>query len=216
MKLLPLAALAAAAMLSALIALDILWNANNPAQIGPWLDAQNHPYLLPVIGIVHTLLYSLLAAALIQSGRAIDGGRRLVKVLRWILISCFALFAAVYSILIIDPTFNTSGVYETAVTVAFAVSLLAPIVLGFALIRRREFRVPAILLIAPIVVLPLTLVLDAFTAFAHPGYMETAVNFGLALLCIAASSLGIDRAGSYRTRPPGALSTRGATAQQRV
>ena len=41
MKLLPLAALVAAAMLSALIALDIVWNANNPDQIGPWLDAED-------------------------------------------------------------------------------------------------------------------------------------------------------------------------------
>jgi hypothetical protein len=189
MKLLPLAALVAAAMLSALIALDILWNANNPDQVGPWLDAQTHPYLVPVIGVIHAVLYALLAAALIQSGRTIDAGRRLIKVLRWTLIGCFALFAILYSILIVDPTFNTSGVYEILVTVAFAVSLLAPIVLGFALIRRREFRLPAILLVAPIVVLPLTLVLEAFTAFAHPGYMETVVNLGLALLCVAASSL---------------------------
>ena len=82
----------------------------------------------------------------------------------------------------------TSGVYEILANVAFLVSLITPIVLGFALMRRREFRVPAILLIAPIVLLPLTFVLQAFTAFAHPGYTETAVNLGLALLCIAAST----------------------------
>ncbi|MGC5173355.1 hypothetical protein ACLQ2Q_22155 [Microbacterium sp. DT81.1] len=189
MKILPLAALAAAAMLSALIALDVVWNANNPDQVGPWLDAETHPYLLPIIGILHAVLYTLLAAALIQSGRAIDGGRPLVRVLRWILIGCFALFAGLFSIVIVDPTFNTSGVYEILVTVIFAVSLLVPIVLGFALIRRRHFRIPAILLIAPLVVLPITLIIETFTVFAHPGYTETAVNFGLALLCVAASSL---------------------------
>ena len=50
MKVLPLAALVAAAMLSALIVLDIVWNANNPDQVGPWLDAGGHPYLLPITG----------------------------------------------------------------------------------------------------------------------------------------------------------------------
>ena len=189
MKVLPLAALVAAAMLSALIVLDVVWNANNPDQVGPWLDAEGHPYLLPITGILHAAMYALLAAALIQSGRVIDGGRRFVRVLRWILISIFALFAGLFGVSTVDPSAaDTSGVYEILANVAFAVSLIAPIVLGFALIRRREFRVPAILLIAPVVLLPLTFVLEAFTVFAHPGYTETAVNLGLALLCVAASS----------------------------
>ncbi len=192
MKLLPLAALVAAAMLSALIALDVVWNAYNPDQIGPWLDAETYPYLARIVGIAHTALYTLLAAALIQSGRAIDAGRPLVRVLRWILISCFATFAVLFSLVIVNPAFNTDGVYAVVATVVFAASLLLPIVLGFALIRRREFRVPALLLIAPLILLPLIFVLEAFTAFAHPGYMETAVNFGLALLCVAASSLPAD------------------------
>lgn len=188
MKVLPLAALVAAAMLSALIVLDAVWNANNPDQVGPWLDAEGYPYLLPITGILHTAVYGLLAAALVQSGRAIDGGSRFVRVLRWILISIFALFAGLFSILTVDPSADSSGVYEILANVAFAVSLIVPIVLGFALIRRHAFRVPAILLIAPIVILPLTVILEAFTAFAHPGYTETAVNIGLALLCVAASS----------------------------
>src|SRR6187431_212337 len=188
MKLLPLAALVAVAMLSALITLDIVWNAYNPDQIGPWLDAETYPYLARLVDIVHIAVYTLLAAALIRSGRAIDGGRALARVLRWILISCFATFAVLFSAVIVNPAVDTGGLYELIANVAFAVSLLLPIVLGFILIRRREFRVPAVLLIAPLLLLPLTLVLDAFTAFAHPGYMEIAVNFGLALLCLAASA----------------------------
>ena len=62
------------------------------------------------------------------------------------------------------------------------------LVLGFALIRRHDFRVPAILLIAPLDLLPLTFVLEVFTVFAHPSYSETAVNIGLALLCVVAGS----------------------------
>ena len=201
MKLLPLAALVAAAMLSTLIALDIVWNAFNPDQTGPWLDAETYPYLAQIVGIVHIALYSLLAAALIQSGRAIDGGRPLVRVLRWILISCFATFAVLFSVVIVNPAFNTDGVYEMVANVAFAVSLLLPIVLGFALLRRREFRVPAILLIAPLLLLPLIFVLDAFTEIAHPGYLEIAVNFGLALLCVAASAFPAETMPRSRQTP---------------
>ena len=77
-------------------------------------------------------------------------------------------------------------------------SLLLPIVMGSALIRRHELRVPSILLMSPIVVFPLVIVLNAFTTFGHPGYLETVVNFGLALLCLDASSLPAptDEAGS--------------------
>lgn len=189
MKPLPLAALVAAAMLTTLIAFDIAWNAFNPDQPGPWADGDTHPYLVRTAITIQVGLFALLAAALIQSGRAIDGGSRLVRVIRWILIGCFTAFALLYSVTVVNPTFSTAGVYEVVVTVAFAGSLLLPIVMGFVLIRRREFRVPAVLLISPIAVFPLVLILSAFTAFAHPGYLETVVNFGLALLCLKASSL---------------------------
>ena len=196
MKPLPLAALVAAAALSTLIALDVLWNAQVPDQVGPWLDAEAHPALARATAVAHTGLYALLVAALIRFGRAIDGGSRFVSVLRWIIIAGYAVFAILFGWIIIDPGYDATGVYELAANLAFAVSLLVPIVLGFALIRRRVFRWPAMLLIAPIVLLPLTLLLQAFTDWAHPGYMETAVNFGVALLCVAASG-----ADSISTRP---------------
>jgi hypothetical protein len=188
MKPLPLAALAAATALSTLIVLDIIWNAHNPDDVGPWLDAESYSYLARYVGIVHAGVYTLLAAALIQAGRVIDAGRTLVRVLRWIIIAGYMVFAVMYGwIGIVDPAYDGTGVYEVVITAAFAVSLLLPIVLGFALIRRREFRVPAILLIAPVVLLPLTFILGALTDWGHPGYMETAVNFGVALLCIASA-----------------------------
>ncbi len=191
MKPLPLAALVAAAALSTLIALDIIWNAQHPDQLGPWVDAEGEPALARVTAVVHIALYALLAAALIRYGRAIDGGRRFVRVVRWIIAAGYAMFAVLFCWLLIDPTFDADGVYGIVSTVAFAVTLLVPIVLGFALLRRREFRVPAILLIAPIVVFPLVLVLEGFTDYAHPGYLETVVNFGVALLCVAASAVGV-------------------------
>jgi hypothetical protein len=188
MKPLPLAALVAAAALSTLIALDIIWNAHNPDQVGPWVDAEGSPALARFLSGVHAALYALLAAGLIRYARAIDGGRRFVRVVRWIIAAGYATFAVLFAWLMIDPTFSVDGVYGIISTVAFAVTLLVPIALGFGLIRRREFRVPSILLIAPIVIFPLVLLLEAFTDWAHPGYLETVVNFGVALLCVAASA----------------------------
>lgn len=188
MKPLPLAALAAATALSTLIALDIIWNANNPGDAGPWVDAESYPYLVRYVAIVHAGIYTLLAAALIQAGRVIDGGRPFVRVVRWIIIAGYLVFAVMYSwIGVFDPTYVATGVYEVVINAAFAVSLLMPILLGFALIRRHEFRVPSLLLLAPIILLPLTVLLEASTIWAHPGYAETAVNFGVALLCVASA-----------------------------
>jgi hypothetical protein len=189
MKPLPLAALVAAASLSTLIALDIIWNAYNPDQPGPWVDGEGSPALARFLGGVHVALYALLAAGLIRYGVVIDGGRRFVRVVRWIVAMGYAMFAVLFVWLLIDPTLSMDGVYVTISTVAFAATLLVPIALGFGLIRRREFRVPSILLIAPVVVFPLVLLLEAFTDWAHPGYLETVVNFGVALLCVAASAM---------------------------
>lgn len=187
--LLPLAALVAAASLSTLIVLDIIWNAHNPDQLGPWVDAEGSPALARFLSGVHAVLYALLAAGLIRYAAVIDGGSRFVSVVRWIIATGYATFAVLFAWLIIDPTFSVDGVYGIISTVAFAVTLLVPIALGFGLIRRREFRAPSILLIAPVVVFPLVLLLEAFTDWAHPGYLETVVNFGVALLCVAASTL---------------------------
>ena len=188
MKPLPLAALVAAAALSTLIALDIIWNAQHTDQAGPWVDADGEPALARLTVVVHIALYALLAAGLIRYGRVIDGGRRFVRVVRWVIAAGYAMFAVLFCWLIIDPAFDTDGIYGIISTIAFAVTLLVPIALGFALLRRREFRVPAMLLVAPVVVLPLVLVLEGFTDYAHPGYLETVVNFGVALLCVAASA----------------------------
>ncbi|MCD2441391.1 hypothetical protein LQ757_03765 [Agromyces sp. SYSU K20354] len=188
MKLLPLAALAAAAVLSTIMAADIVWNAHNSDAVGPWLEG-SHPYLQSAVSLAHGGVYVLLGAALIQAGRSIDGGRVLVRVLRWIIIAGYAIFAALYGWTgIIDPGYTPDGLLGSVVNGAFLTSLLVPVVLGFALIRRRELRLPVMLLIAPVALLPLTIVLGMVGTWGHPGYMETAVNFGVALLCIAAST----------------------------
>jgi len=187
MKPLPLAALAAAASLTTLIALDIVWNAGS-SELGPWVDPERFPALARVTIVVHAVLYVLLASALITYGRAIDMGRRFVGVIRWTIAAGYGIFATLFTWLAFNPTFDTEGVVSILSTVAFAVTLIVPIVLGFAVVRRREFRVAAILLTAPVVVLPMVMVLEAFTEWAHPGYLETVVNVGVALLCVAASA----------------------------
>lgn len=188
MKLLPLAALAAAAVLSTIMAADIIWNAHNPDEAGPWMDG-SHPYLRSALSLAHSGVYVLLAAALIQAGRSIDGRRVFVRVLRWIVIAGYAVFAAMYGWTgIVDPGYTPEGLLGAVVNGAFLTSLLVPVVLGFALIRRRDLRLPVILLIAPVALLPLTIVLGMIGAWGHPGYVETAVNFGVALLCVAASA----------------------------
>ncbi|MGM1028904.1 MAG: hypothetical protein ACQEWM_03415 [Actinomycetota bacterium] len=197
MKPLPIAALAAASALAMLVALDVLWNAHD-GTVGPWLDGAQHPELARLSGVVHAVVYGLLIACLIRSGPSVDAGRRFVRIVRWILVASYALMLVPFAWLAVgDPTGSVAPAIETATSIAFVVNLLLPIALGLALIRRRALRVPALLLLSPLVLLPLTIALEAFTAYAHPGYMETAVNVGLALLCGFA-----DRQGAVEPRPP--------------
>jgi hypothetical protein len=118
-----------------------------------------------------------------------------------VVVAGFALFGVLYTGLgIFDPRLEPTGVAAAAVTVAFIATLLLPILLGFALIRRRDFRVPVVSLLAPLVVFPLTLVLDAVSTWAHPAYPETVVNFGVALLVVAALEARTTPAGEVRQR----------------
>ena len=56
-------------------------------------------------------------------------------------------------------------------------------VLGALLLRRRYQRLPAILMAAPVAIIPLTFLLyQVAPGWAHPAYAETALYLGLALL----------------------------------
>lgn len=67
--------------------------------------------------------------------------------------------------------------------VAFASMFLLAVALSLCLVRVRQLRPSAVLLIAVLPALGLAIILQAIgSAFAHPAYAETAVYLGIALL----------------------------------
>ena len=67
--------------------------------------------------------------------------------------------------------------------VAFASMFILAVALGFCLVRVRELRPSAVLLLAVLPAIGLAIILNAIgSAFAHPAYAETAVYLGIALL----------------------------------
>ncbi|WP_157155661.1 hypothetical protein [Diaminobutyricimonas sp. LJ205] len=186
MKLLPIAALVGATVMSTIALTDAIWAANLPGTPSPWSLEAGNDFMLRGVGFGHAIPYLLLAAVLLKAGPIVDAGRRFVAVVRWILIVGFALFGILFGWDAVgDPRAEYSELLSLISTGAFIVTLLVPIVLGFALIRRRELRLPVLFLIAPVLLFPLTLLLAAISTWGHPAYLETAVNFGVALLGIA-------------------------------
>lgn len=185
MRLLPIAALVGATVMSTIALTDAIWAANLPGTPSPWSAEAGTDFMLRGVGFGHAVPYLLLAAVLIQAGPVIDVGRRFVAVVRWILIVGFALFGILFGWnAIVDPHGEASELVSLISTGAFIVTLLVPIVLGFALIRRRELRLSVLFLIAPVLLFPLTLLLGMISTWGHPAYLETAVNFGVALLAL--------------------------------
>jgi hypothetical protein len=184
MKVLPIAALVGATVMSSIALSDAIWVGNLPETPSPWTAGPE--FLLRLVDFGHAVPYLLLAAVLIRLGARIDAGRKFVCIVRWALVVGFGIFGLTFGWgAIADPGGKPSGVAEILLSVAFVATFLVPIVLGFSLIRRKELRLPVILLISPVVLLPLIIAVGSFSTWAHPAYLETAINFGVALLALA-------------------------------
>lgn len=188
MKLLPIAALVGATIVSTVALTDALWQGFEGTP-PPWAEAGGLVWMERGADFAHAIPYLLLAALLVQVGPSIDRGG-FSRWVRRLLAFSFVLFGGVT----LWSGFSGVGVEALGAagivfTVAFLFMLVLPILLGFALIRRAELRLPAAFLIAPTLLLPLVFVLSNFTGFAHPGFAETAVNYGVALLGFAAAPI---------------------------
>jgi hypothetical protein len=190
MKLLQIAALVGATIVSTVALTDALWQGFEGTP-PPWAEEGGLVWMERGVDFAHAIPYLILAVLLVQVGPSIDGGG-FSRWVRRLLAFAFVLFGGVT----LWSGFSGVGVEALGAvgvvfTVAFLFMLVLPIMLGFTLIRRPELRLPAAFLIAPVALLPLVFVLSNFTGFAHPGFAETAVNFGVALLGFAAARTAV-------------------------
>ncbi|HOZ59947.1 MAG TPA: hypothetical protein PKY70_17340 [Nakamurella multipartita] len=137
----------------------------------------------------HGLTYAALTWVLIAEAARFAAANRVARICRWVLVVCLAASAA--SFVLIVPalllTKSTDGafgaIFGALGTPIFFGTILAAIVLGLALIRSNPVGIGGRVLV---LILPVTAVIVALAflapAYAHPGWVETVVNFGIALV----------------------------------
>ena len=134
----------------------------------------------------HALPYLLMATILVHVGPQLDTGGFACGGSRRLLTLTFSLFAAITVWgLFSGANAEALGAFEAGTTLLFFALLILPIVLGFAVLRQRTLRLPALLLAGSVVPFALMMVLGKATPFAHPAYAEALALFGVALLPFA-------------------------------
>jgi hypothetical protein len=170
------------AVLTSVIALsDAAWQATSD-EPAPWAPGEGIEWISRTADAVHGLTYALLAAALVHCAGRIDAGRAAVRWLRRIIVVDLALLAVPFFVSASTGVVGGDGPLSTVSGIVFLALFLLAFALGVVLVARRETRhLPAWVLVSTLPVIGLT-VLAGAVGWAHPGYVETAVYVGLALL----------------------------------
>ncbi len=185
MKLLPIAGVAGAAVLSTIAVTDALWQGFQNNVPPPWNSDGGLKWMIAGTNFGHALPYLLMAIILVHVGPQLDTGG-FVRWVRRLLTLTFSLFAAITVWgLFTGANAESLGAFEAGTTLLFFALLILPIVLGFAVLRQRTLRLPALLLAGSVVPFALMMVLGEATPFAHPAYAEALALFGVALLPFA-------------------------------
>jgi hypothetical protein len=144
-------------------------------------DQTAQSWTVVAVSLVLTAAFGLLAAVLVQNAERIDGSSRFVRWVRRLLLGDLALLSAIFAVA--TALAKTPDALAALAGIAFVLMFLLSLVLGGTLVWRRELRLPAVLMMAPLALVPLAgLVGEIAPDWAHPGYAETALYLGLALL----------------------------------
>ena len=162
---------------------------------GPFSEEAGSTPVLVVGTVLHGLTYLALAQVLVREGPRFAGAGRLARATRWLLLGSLVVLAAAFVTVVpvtvaYDVTeglfYDASGVVST---IAFLGLILGSLVLGLAMLRNGALGVGARLLSLLLPVFAATLLLGWLApVWAHPGYLETVVYVGLALLGAGAGS----------------------------
>jgi peptidoglycan/LPS O-acetylase OafA/YrhL len=148
-------------------------------EVPPWDPDVAPGWVIAGITVVEAATFLLLAAVLEVFGRQIDDGSRARTVVRHAL----AVDLVVLTVGVVLANGGDGGVLGVVAGVAFLAMFLLGLVLGALLLRRREYRPAAVLMVAPVGLLLLAFAVDALVpGWGHPGYAETALYVGIALL----------------------------------
>jgi hypothetical protein len=157
------------------------------------LPADDHAPVIVLVSLIHGITYAALCWVLAAEARRIDAGHRVLRWLRRGLIADLAVMSALFAVGIPLTTWILAIRNNQAVDDIFGIvgssTFLAMFALAFAVgvgtVRRRALRPAPYLLIGIVPAIGLMIGLGALgSGFAHPGYAEALVNFGIALLAL--------------------------------
>ncbi len=150
----------------------------------------------------HGLTYAALAWVLVAEAARFAAANRAARICRWVLIVCLAASAVSFVVIVPALLLTDSGdggfaeVFGALGTPIFFGTILSAIVLGLTLVRSNPIGLGGRVLL---LILPVTAVVLALAflvpAYAHPGWVETVVNVGIALVGVgvgAAAGAGSD------------------------
>ena len=178
---LPRSAVAGAVLTSAIALGDAGWQAtsNEPP---PWTPGEGIEWVARAGDAAHGVTYALLAAALVHCAARIDAGRAAVRWLRRILAVDLGVLAVPFLVSAATGALAGDSPVGAVTGVGFLALFPLAIALGVVLDARSATRhLPAWVLTATLPVIGLTALLGA-VGWAHPGYAETTIYLGLALL----------------------------------
>jgi len=138
-------------------------------------------WAIAAASVLLAVTFVLLAAVLVRAAPQIDegrGGRRWVR--RILAVDLVLLAVGGVASSVGGPDF-----LGIVAGLAFLGMFVLGTVLGALLLRRPDLRIPAVLMVSTVPVIGLTLALDAVApGWGHPGYAETVLYLGIALLGI--------------------------------
>ena len=187
-------ALGAAVVLSVVSIGDAIIRASSDA-VAPWDDELGTPWVVLATNLMMAATFVLLAAVLIRNGERIDEGSRAVRWVRRLLAVDLGVLASGFVFVnVLEAEF-----FGAVAGVTFLAMFVLGAVLGGMLLRRPDVRVPAVLMAAVVPLIALTFAVDALApGWGHPGYAETALYLGIALL-------GLSSAGAASSAPDPAM-----------
>ncbi|UOY03254.1 hypothetical protein [Blastococcus sp. PRF04-17] len=174
------AALGAAVALSVLSVGDAVLRGVSDAVL-PWDDEAGTTWGIVATNLLMVATFGLLAAVLVRNARGIDDGSGARRWVRRLLATALAVLSVGYLVVsVVDA--DAAGIVAG---VTFLLMFVLGVVLGALLLRRPEVRLPAVLMVSVVPLIGLAFAVEALApGWGHPGYAETALYLGIALLGI--------------------------------
>ena len=169
------------------------------------LPADTAPVTLAV-DAVNGITYAALCWVLVSQARRIDGGSRVRRWLRRLLIGDLAILSTLFLVgipLLVLGAGSRTGPLSVIGNITFLAMFTLAFALGVATIRNPDLRPAPYLLIGIVPAIGLIIALGALGSdFAHPAYAVTLVTFGIALFALP-HRRAVRSVPSYRAEPTG-------------